>query len=217
MRMTNLISGSSGNCSFLLLDDETIVFFDLGISYKQLKAHTNNYGIDLESEELNVIILITHEHLDHWNNKTYLKIKSMKHLNVELVFPQKPYSSLIFGYSVDSMPFKHGNTISNFYVVDGSYGYLTDVEGSELFNILIWDQAYNLKELFIEANYDEMYLNYIEQASMSNGYNVNNGFERHLSIQQSEYIIGSLKPDASKTLHHSSRFYDADNLKGEKL
>lgn len=207
-KMKNLISGSSGNCSFLLLEKDVLVLFDLGISYKQLKSRLN-FIVDLESDECSVLVLITHEHLDHWNKKTYKKLTSLENLKVELLSPDEEYSTMWEGYSIDSKPFKHGAIYTNFFVVDCRFGYLTDVEGDEVMNILMWEHAYDLEELFIESNYDREYLYFAEQASISNGYNVTHGFERHLSKQEAEYLIQCLEPERVETLHHSSRFYEA--------
>ena len=61
MKVTNLSSGSKGNCS-LLVGQHTKVLIDVGINMKLIKSSLQSLGENLS--QINAI-LITHEHSDH--------------------------------------------------------------------------------------------------------------------------------------------------------
>lgn len=61
MKVTNLSSGSKGNCTFVCTD-KTKVLIDIGINYKLLSQSLAEIG---EKPENIDAILITHEHSDH--------------------------------------------------------------------------------------------------------------------------------------------------------
>lgn len=61
MKVTNLSSGSKGNCS-IVVGEHTNVLIDIGLGIKLLTSNLNNLGISTQS--INAI-LITHEHSDH--------------------------------------------------------------------------------------------------------------------------------------------------------
>lgn len=210
MKMKTIASGSKGNCSYLFLEEDKLVFFDLGLTFKKIQTHLlEEESVDLTKDKLDVLILVTHEHTDHWKTQTYNQFEKQESLNLTLMFPQKEdVSEMWEGYSIDSQRFKHGATYTNFFVVDRSFGYLTDCDGDEVIKVLLYELAYGLDELLIEANYDDYYLDYSKQASIANGYDVSNGFGRHLSKQQSAYLVSVLEPKDYRTIHHSNRFYE---------
>lgn len=210
--MTEIQSGSKGNSSFLLLDGENLVLFDLGISFKKLSEGLLDGFVDIKNLEYNVIVCITHQHKDHWNTTTYKQLEKLPNLKLTLHFPQDETYILWEGYTISSKPFRHGTITSNFFVVDRTYGYLTDVSNDQLIDILLWKYAYNLQWLFVESNYDNEYLKYTNQASISNGYDVSSGFDRHLSIQEAEWLVENLKPTNTHYIHKSSRFSDGGEI-----
>lgn len=61
MRILNIASGSSGNCTYIGTD-KTHVLIDSGISRKRILEGLKN--VDICLEDINAI-LITHEHIDH--------------------------------------------------------------------------------------------------------------------------------------------------------
>ena len=124
------------------------------------------------------------------------------------MFPSEPESILWNSYSIDSRPYRHGTTTTNFFIIDTCYGYLTDISPDQLIDVCMWDMAHDLDELFVEANYDESYKAYMEQAMIANNYNVESGFSRHLSRQESSWLVSSLKPKVTHFIHKSSRFYE---------
>ena len=61
MRLVNIASGSSGNCTYIG-DDKNHILIDAGISRKRIEEGLNAIGLTLK--DINAI-LITHEHTDH--------------------------------------------------------------------------------------------------------------------------------------------------------
>lgn len=208
MMMKEFESGSSGNCSFLHIMPKVVVLFDLGISYKKLKNYFLEHKLDLQNDSLKILVCISHNHGDHWKPTTYKQLIKNKNLKVKLHFPQEDCEITWEYVKVSSKQFKHGSKMTNFFVIDGKYGYLTDCNPSELINVLLWEKAYDLDELFIESNYDKSYQDYVVQASIVNGYDVNKGFERHFSKSDSDYAIAVLKPKKYYQIHKSRRFYE---------
>lgn len=209
MNLKSIISGSTGNCASLLLEGINLILIDIGISFKQLNESVGElYGLDLKSNALNVLVLLTHNHTDHWKQVTYKALQKQDNLNVNVWYPQQDEFLTWNEHEIEVRQFKHGLKMTNFFIIDKSYGLLTDCEGSEIYNVLTYNSAYYLQELLIEANYDENYLDLVEQASLVNGYDVMSGFTRHLSKQEAEYIVESLQPVKYRFIHQSSRFFD---------
>lgn len=214
--MTVIQSGSSGNCSFLLLDN-VLFLFDLGISYKKIySALLEQANVDLNEGGYNVCVLLTHTHGDHWKTGTYRRLEKLEQEDkIALTLVYNPdferVSTPIYNHQVDAARFSHGETYTYFYVIDKQYGYLTDCDGVNVFSIpVLFEESHNLKELLIESNYDEAYLLYPNQIAIANGYNVVAGFKRHLSKQQSECLVNWLQPEEHETIHHSSRFWEVN-------
>jgi phosphoribosyl 1,2-cyclic phosphodiesterase len=61
MRIINLASGSSGN-STLIIEKDTKILIDAGISRKRIEGHLSELGLGMEDIDA---VLITHEHADH--------------------------------------------------------------------------------------------------------------------------------------------------------
>lgn len=213
MKMQEIKSGSSGNCSYLFFKPENnLIIFDLGISFREL----NNYLIEHEdldlknNTETTVTVLITHGHLDHWNSTTYKQLdKNLRYL--DRIYPSVNGAVYSFHHEIEYFLFHHGNTRTRFYVVDEAFGYLTDISPDEILNVVSHPELHDLAELFIEANYDEYYKKVINQASIANAYDVNSGFSRHLSKTESAFVVASLNPKEVNLIHKSSRFYEVKN------
>lgn len=214
MDMKTIESGSSGNCSYVFYKDEnTLILFDLGISFKKLNSYLLEHeNIALDRDKLNVSILVTHGHSDHWLVSTFNSLCKWDNLDIKIAIPKGDEVTFTnFNHTISAKKFVHGDTFTRFYILDESYGYLTDCNKDELPKIVLWKKAYNLKELLIEANYDEYYLDNTARLSLVQGYNVTNGFERHLSKQDAEFIIFMIHPQTYKTIHHSKRFFEVNN------
>lgn len=79
MKVTNLCSGSKGNCT-LLQAENTNIIIDVGISYKLLTELLVSFN--LTADKINAI-LITHEHIDHVSGlATFIKNNPQVHIYV---------------------------------------------------------------------------------------------------------------------------------------
>lgn len=213
MQMQSIHSGSDGNCAYLALEDHRIILFDLGISCKQIVKRLTEDGFDLDGQLWDILICITHQHSDHWQPITYRTLGKLDTVALHLHFPQTNDGEISwFDHQIKWRKFRHGTITTNFFVVDGKYGYLTDCSGDQIFDLATWDVAYGLDELFIESNYDESYLGYLEQANLAIGYDAMGGFTRHLSNQESDWVVECLKPKANFRTHKSSRFFEPMRL-----
>lgn len=209
--MVNVATGSSGNFSYLLLEPHLLVFFDIGISFRQISKALKKGEIDIKDPELKVLVLVSHEHTDHWKPKTYYGI-TKTFPQVTMIMPDSDLSFMWEGYSIDCIRFTHGDTFTSAFIVDMTYGYLTDCDNDEAFSVLLHRELYHLDELLLEANWDEYFLNYLEQIKIANGYDPMTGFTRHLSKQRSEYLVRCLQPREVQYIHQSARFYRKENI-----
>lgn len=213
MLMKSIHSGSDGNCAYIRLPQNQLVLFDLGLSCRKITSRLTNDGLDLDGQLWDVLVCITHQHSDHWQPTTYKQLGKTGTLATTLFFPQEPEGERQwFEHKVQWKKFRHGTITTNFFILDSKYGYLTDCSGDQMFNLAMWEPAEKLDELFIESNYDESYLDYIEQANLTVGYDVMSGFTRHLSNQESDWVVKSLKPKANYRTHKSSRFFEPMTL-----
>lgn len=208
MKMKVIESGSSGNCSYLFTQN-LLVLFDLGISYTKIYNHFLEYeDLDLEFYDGEILVAVTHRHNDHWKPKTFSMLQAKTDCSVKLWSPLSLTKSEHELYPIVAIPFSHGKVVTNLFVVEGKYAYLTDCDVENVWDVMYTEEMYNLDELLIESNYDERYNHNISTLSIANGYNVGKGFERHLSKQATELIVATCEPNHYETIHHSSRFYD---------
>ena len=62
MKFIILASGSKGNSTLVINENNDLLLIDAGISYKEIKEKINRYGYDINNV---THVLITHEHDDH--------------------------------------------------------------------------------------------------------------------------------------------------------
>lgn len=80
MKVTNLCSGSKGNCT-LLISDNTNIIIDVGITYKLLTSLLASFN--LTADKINAVLL-THEHIDHVSGlATFIKNNPQVHIYVQ--------------------------------------------------------------------------------------------------------------------------------------
>ncbi len=167
MKVKTLASGSKGNCTIVICDDEKFII-DIGISYLNLKTRLeeNNLSItDFKS------ILITHSHNDHIKGLASL----VKHTNIKVYIPQKMYSELENIISKDRCVFINDNfqlndvdieLIHTSHDTNCSVGYIINYNGKSL--VYVTDTGYinrkflnkmKKKDMYIiESNHDEIML-----------------------------------------------------------
>lgn len=141
MQIITIASGSAGNCA-LLIDGETSLLIDAGISAKRITDSLAALGL---SPECLSGILITHEHSDHISGLPVL----LKHHNIQILAPRTVANHLRYSIagvddfikelpvgneervgSVEVMPFHtpHDTPESVGYRITGSsvFGFCTD-------------------------------------------------------------------------------------------
>lgn len=77
MKVTNLSSGSKGNCT-LICGDQTKILVDCGVAIKYLASSLNSLGTSVSQIDA---ILITHEHSDHISGLENL-VKNCQNLHI---------------------------------------------------------------------------------------------------------------------------------------
>lgn len=104
MKVTNLSSGSDGNCTFVS-SGEYKILVDIGINYKLLKTLLSQINEDCEG--INAI-LITHEHFDHiCGLECFLK----KHPNVIICANQQVWEQVKYRLFKNKIDFNLNNII----------------------------------------------------------------------------------------------------------
>lgn len=212
--MIEIQTGSKGNCCFLY-EHPYLILFDLGLPYTKIKQflleHCNLY---LEKdEEIEILVLITHLHQDHFKKTTLNKlVEKIGDGRVEWLHPSDLEGTFFWNrYTVTYEKFTHGDTYSTMYRVETgkqSIVYATDIDAANYWLLLTSELLKDVDTLFLEGNYDEEYTTVDRQASLAVGYDVNKGFNRHMSKQQAMKIIDIVKPKRYKMIHRSSRYFD---------
>ena len=97
MRYYMLASGSTGNCTALVNDNEEIVLIDCGIAIKDIQNKLNCLGLSYDNIKY---LIITHTHTDH--------IKSIRAFDEKIVYNFHCYEPFPFthqgAYWVEQMP-----------------------------------------------------------------------------------------------------------------
>lgn len=174
MKVTNLSSGSKGNCTFVETDS-TKILVDIGINYKSLQE-----SLAVVSFTANILdaVLITHEHSDHVSGLELL-IKKQPHLHVyvhKLVWEYitKKYSSLQSFDNVHfinyNLPFSVGDftvlPMENFHDSVSCASFIINAGGGKLgictdLGIITEYQVSMLSEckvVYLECNHDKQML-----------------------------------------------------------
>lgn len=208
MRYEIISTGSKGNA--LLLGKGILI--DCGVSYRKLKDKPIR------------LIVLTHEHKDHFNPKTIQKIHK-EHPLVRFVAPPRLTSELLqIGVDVSAidmiksgeiadyngvkfMPFDLIHDVPNVgwwgkmlngetfcYITDT--GYLDHLQNGEV------ERLKNLDYYFIEANYNEQEMIERIESKLANGeycYETR-AQETHLSREQAERFLNGKTKDDSKVV-----------------
>lgn len=172
MRVCNLASGSSGNCTYIE-SEKAKILIDCGKPFTYIFNALNEIGVD--ASQINAI-LITHEHSDHINGitkfaKTY-NIPIYAHFNIkeilinQLHLPEQLYNFYDTDFEIEDLhilpfPLPHDSKFCVGYRVsehDAVVSVCTDL-GS--FTDVAHDSIKGSALVFLEANYDpEMLMAY---------------------------------------------------------
>ncbi len=162
----SLISGSSGNCTYIS-DGKTNVLIDCGMSGSKLKESLR--AIDVLPERIDAL-LITHEHIDHtkgagvvsrrYNIPVYategthtaMDIGSIADENVKLVSEDVDFEIGGIGVKPFSIPHDAKQPVGYSFFINGEkYSLATDIGKM---NDYIIDSVSGSKKILLESNHD---------------------------------------------------------------
>lgn len=128
MKFIILASGSKGNSTLVINDNNELLLIDVGISYKEIEEKINRYGYDVNDIKN---ILITHEHEDHIksiNKFSNAKKYSLKEISVATCCLEKYKSEFVGGYEILTLPLSHDVKCCGFVVTadNEKLVYITD-------------------------------------------------------------------------------------------
>lgn len=198
-----IATGSSGNAVRI----ENILF-DAGIPYNRLKDDLNKVKY----------VVYTHQHTDHVNYTTYLRIRQ-NFPYVKVIGNWQVGTKLKLDYIADvDAPLNVGDYIFNCYQVEHdvlTYAYDFKVKGYDVLfatDLANTDSLPNKKfdYIFLESNYDQEIIKQVEHKHYGRYYPYLDSTTRHLSRQQNmAYFFTHRKNADSKLieLHMSKRFY----------
>lgn len=166
MRICNLASGSSGNCT-LIESENTRVLVDAGKPFAYIFNTLNEIGVDIATIDA---ILVTHEHIDHIKSVAKIarsyNIKVYAHVNIqEIMFSQVHIDKSLFYF------FDTDFYIGDLHIVpipvphDSKYCVAFRIEeGNAVMSICtdigsVTEESFELMKssalVYLEANYDE--------------------------------------------------------------
>lgn len=128
MKFIILASGSKGNSTLIINDNEDLLLIDAGISYKEICEKVNRYGYDVNKIKN---ILITHEHDDHIksiNSFSNAKKYSLKEIKIATCCLEKYTQEIIGGFKVTAIPLSHDVKCCGYIISDDkeTLVYITD-------------------------------------------------------------------------------------------
>lgn len=155
MKLHFLQSGSSGNCTLLVLGN-TKILIDVGLTVRTINQRLNSFNYNLDDIDA---ILVTHEHIDH--------IKSIRYCNNKKVYATKetldlydfnkivPYEEFYVN-DIKILPISMSHDVTNgvgyiIFYKDIKIVYLTDTGYVTKKNINLMKDA---NYIVLESNYD---------------------------------------------------------------
>lgn len=214
MKYFLLASGSSGNCSALLNDENEILLIDCGISINLIKQRLQQVGLSFEQIKK---VLITHTHTDH--------IKSLKAFKDEDIYIHEAtqmndyhlfnyYEQLhLLGFDILVLPSSHDSIGTSGFLIsyqNEKMAYITDC-GYIHENVL--RLINNCEYYCIESNHDPRLLMLTKRPLyLKNRILSANG---HLSNQDCAYALGQVISTKTKEivfLHRSKEANSEDIL-----
>ncbi len=118
MKFIILASGSKGNSTLIISNNQELLLIDAGISYKEIKEKIARYGYDVNDVKH---VLITHEHDDHIksiNSFSNAKIYSLNDINAANTSLEKFKDNIINGFNVVAIPLSHDVKCCGYVVSD---------------------------------------------------------------------------------------------------
>lgn len=128
MKFIILASGSKGNSTLVISENNDLLLIDAGISFKEIKDKVNRYGYDIADIK---DILITHTHEDHIksiNSFCNAKIYSLKDIEAANCYLEKYVEKNINNFYVTALPLSHDVKCCGYVIRDEkeTLVYITD-------------------------------------------------------------------------------------------
>ncbi len=204
MKFIILASGSKGNSTLVINDNNDLLLIDAGISFKEIKEKISRYGYDINNIKS---VLITHEHDDHIksiNSFSSAKIYSLKECKVANNYLNKYEETYIDGFYVTMIPLSHDVKCCGYilrddkeklvYVTDTGYVNYKNINYITNADYYIFESNHNVP-LLMETNRPF----YIKSRIL--------GDEGHLSNEVASEILCDIIGDNTKQIYlaHLSR------------
>lgn len=210
MKYYFLASGSKGNCTALVNDNQEILLIDCGIAINDIKLRLESVGLKYENIKK---VLITHMHIDHVKSLRAFEPKDV-YLNVindMREFNQFDYyeSFEVLGFNVYTLPASHDSP--------GTTGFLIEYKGEKM--AFITDTGYihentqtiinNCDIYCIESNHDPRLLMLTNRPMfLKNRILSANG---HMSNQDCSYVLGNVMGPKTKEIVFLHRSLEANS------
>ena len=209
MKYYFLASGSAGNATALVNDNNEILLIDCGISVSDIKARLSEVGLDFNNVKK---VLITHMHIDHVRSLRAFE-PSDCYLNV--VNQMSEYNQFdyyeklnILGFSIYTLPASHDSP--------GTTGFLIEYKGEKM--AYLTDTGYvheNIQKIInncdiycVESNHDPRLLMLTKRPIfLKNRILSVNG---HLSNQDCSYMLGNVMGPKTKEIVFLHRSQEAN-------
>lgn len=209
MKYYFLASGSGGNATALVNDNNEILLIDCGIAITDIKSKLNQVGLDFNNVKK---VLITHMHIDHVKSlrafnpgDVYLNV-----VNQMSEFNQFDYyeSLNILGFNIYTLPASHDSPGTTGFLIEYNnekMAYLTDT-GYVHENI---QRLINNCDIYcIESNHDPRLLMLTKRPMfLKNRILSVNG---HLSNQDCSYVLGNVMGPKTKEIVFLHRSQEAN-------
>ena len=210
MKYYVLASGSGGNCTALVNDNNEILLIDCGISLSDIKKRMSQVGLEFENVKK---VLITHMHIDHVKSIRAFDLKDV-YLHYETQMEEanlfEYYDVLdILGFKILTLPASHDSA--------GTTGFLIEYNNEKM--AYLTDTGYiheNIQKLInncdiycVESNHDPRLLMLTKRPMyLKNRILSANG---HLSNQDCAYVLGNVLGPASKEIMFLHRSQEANS------
>lgn len=161
MKFIILASGSKGNSTLVVNDNNDLLLIDVGISYKEIGEKLDRYGYDVKNIKN---ILITHEHDDHIksiNKFSNAKKYSLKEINVATCYLDKYKETIVDGFKIVALPLSHDVKCCGFviesdneklvYITDTGYVSYKNIPYIKNADYYIFESNHNV-EMLMETN-----------------------------------------------------------------
>ncbi len=209
MRYYFLASGSSGNCTALVNDNDEILLIDCGIPLVDIKRRMQQVNLNFENVKK---VLITHMHVDHVKSlkafppqDVYLNVST--NMNEYHLFDY--YETLeILGFTIYTLPVSHDSP--------GTTGFLIEYKGEKM--AYITDTGYvheNIQRIInncdiycMESNHDPRLL-MLTKRPMFLKHRILSAIG-HLSNQDCAYVLGNIIGPKTKEITFLHRSKEAN-------